>query len=548
MKDAINSILQLIGSLGFLLYGMRLMSEGVQKSSGEKLQRTLGALTGNSFKGLLTGLGVTMVIQSSGATTAMVVSFVNAGLLTLTQSVGVIFGANIGTTITAWIVSFFGFNFNISAFAIPVFGAGFFLTLRKKQQSKNIGEAIMGFGGLFLGLSMLSNVFSFDNESLSFLTKIQSLGVLSIVLEFCIGLAITALMHSSSAFSAIVITMAHQNIITWEASAAMILGGEIGSTIDAIIASIGTNTDARRAALIHVLFNTIGTSIALIFFKPFISFIECITPKNAGIAIQISILHTVFKTFASLIFMPFIKQFVQLTHKIIKEKPDQNDGSYKLEFTDSIVMRETATAHMIRLEKEVSDMAGISLDMFKTIQNGMTNRTPEFVEKEFVQLENQESYCDQMNEAILRYVLNMESLALTDTQRTELSKLTQITDELEAMTDETATMGFLIKRSIEKNMTFNEDDMLNLTTYLSMANEFVLFVKENINKKITTPQFKYATELESRIDLQKNYLKKLSRKNMETGADVKAGLMYIDFVRHIEKLADHAYAICELLF
>lgn len=546
MKDAINSVLQLVGSLGFLLYGMRLMSDGVQKSSGEKLQRALGALTGNRFKGFLTGLGVTMIIQSSGATTAMVVSFVNAGLLTLKQSVGVIFGANIGTTITAWIVSIFGFNFKISAFAIPVFGVGFFLTLRKQQQSKNIGEAVMGFGALFLGLSWLSDVFSFDPSELGFLASIQNLGVLSIIISFFVGFVITALMHSSSAFSAIVITMAHNGIITWPVAAAMTLGSEVGSTIDAVLASLGTNADARRAALVHVLFNIVGTVLALICFKPFLALIENIA-GDSNLAIRIAILHTVFKTINSCIFMPFTNQLVKVTNIFIKDDKNVDDNVYHLEFSESFIGKDNPPAHIIRLEKEVADMSGIAFEMFSIIENGFNNRNTEFIEKDFVRLEKKENYCDQMNEAILRYAVNMESLSLTEVQRNELSKLTQISDELEAMTDECATMGFLIKRSIEKNMKFETEDINLLFPYLLMAKDFVQFIKDNVNKKITIPQFKYATELEAKIDQQKNYLKKTARKHIEGGADVKSGLMYIDFVRHIEKLGDHAYAVAELL-
>ena len=204
--NVVQPILELIGSLGFLLYGMKLMSDGVQQSAGEKLQRALSVLTGNRFMSLLTGLIVTMIIQSSGATTVMVVTFVNAGLMTLTQSVGVIFGANIGTTITAWIFSIFVFNFKISAFAIPVFGIGYFLSIVKKGAYKNWAEAIMGFGMLFLGLSGLSDVFT--PEQLGWLFKIQGSGVFAILFGFVVGIIITALLHSSSAFSAIVITMA----------------------------------------------------------------------------------------------------------------------------------------------------------------------------------------------------------------------------------------------------------------------------------------------------------------------------------------------------
>ena len=239
------AIIQFGGSLGFLLYGMKLMSSGVQKSAGARLQHALSLMTGNRFVGLLTGLLITMIIQSSGATTVMVISFVNAGLLTLAQSAGVIFGANIGTTVTAWIVSLFGFNFDISKFAVPLFGAGFFLSVLKKSYFKNTGEAVMGFGLLFLGLAGLKETFSFRAEQLGFMNTVQSWGALSIFISFVIGIVITALIHSSSAFTAVVITLAFNRVVTWESAAAMTLGSGIGSTIDAVLASFGTSADSQ---------------------------------------------------------------------------------------------------------------------------------------------------------------------------------------------------------------------------------------------------------------------------------------------------------------
>lgn len=225
-------------------------------------------MTGNRFKALLTGAFITMIIQSSGATTVMVVTFVNAGLLTLKQSVGVIFGANIGTTVTAWIVSIFGFNFKISSFAFPIFGIGFFLTLTKRNFNKNVGEALMGFGLLFIGLEMLSEALSLKPEQLArfkWFSQMQHLGALSAFIAFTIGIVITAIMHSSSAFSAIVITLAYNGIVNWEFAAALTLGSGIGSTVDAVLAALNGSTNAKRAALIHVLFNVVGTIVALIF-------------------------------------------------------------------------------------------------------------------------------------------------------------------------------------------------------------------------------------------------------------------------------------------
>ena len=541
----VNSILLLIGSLGFLLYGMHLMSDGVQKSAGEKLQRALARITGNPIIGVCTGLLVTMIIQSSGATTVMVISFINAGLLTLAQSVGVIFGANIGTTITAWIVALFGFNFKISAFAIPIFGLGFFLTIVKDFHVKNIGEAVMGFALLFLGLSGLSDVFSFDASRLSFISKMQSWGVFSIILGVIIGTAITALMHSSSAFSAIVITMAFNGIITWEIACAMTLGSNIGSTIDAILASFGSTANARRSALIHVMFNVFGTTLALIFFKPFIRLIVWITPSQ-NIAIQISMLHTIFKTLNTLILLPLSKQLIKLSHFIIKDDQNGSLGYYHLDFQVSIG-KESIAMHIIRLEKEIADMTDVVTRMFDRLQAGILNRDKKFIVNHMDALVEAENYCDQMHEQIVKYIINCQHLSVTPAQHSNLSIMVQVTEDLEAMTDECLTAALLLQRSIEKKMKFPHEDMEQLVPYVELARQFLQFIRININKHLNETKLAMAQELEDQIDLFMKELKKLARKRLESGADVNSELLYIDLIRQIEKIGDNAFNISSLL-
>ncbi len=542
----VNAILLLFGSLGFLLYGMRLMSDGVQKSAGEKLQRALGMMTGNSFVGILTGLMITMIIQSSGATTVMVVSFINAGLLTLAQSVGVIFGANIGTTITAWIVSLFGFNFKISTFAVPIFGIGFFLTILKDSKSKNIGEAVMGFGLLFMGLSGLSDVFSFDASKLTFISEIQSLGILSLLVGVVIGTVITALMHSSSAFTAIIITMAYKNIITWEMACAMTLGSNIGSTIDAIMASFGSNADARRSALIHVMFNVFGTVLVLIFFNPFIDFVVWVTPST-NIAIQISMLHTLFKTLNTLILLPLSNQLISLSKILIKDDDEKSLKNYHLEFTDSAFVKESAAMHIIRLEKEIADMTDVATNMFDRLQIGIMKRNQAFIDEHLEKLADEEDYCDQMHEQLARYIIECQHLPITETQRNNLSIMVSVVDELEGMTDQVYCAGMLLEKSIEKKMKFMQEDMERLVPYVELARQFLQFIRININKHLNSDKLEMAQELENQIDLYRKNLKKIARKRLESGADVKAELLYIDIVRQIEKIGDHAFSISGLL-
>lgn len=539
-------ILELVGSLGFLLYGMKLMSDGVQQSAGEKLQRALSVLTGNRFMSLLTGLIVTMIIQSSGATTVMVVTFVNAGLMTLTQSVGVIFGANIGTTITAWIVSIFGFNFKISAFAIPVFGFGYFLSIIKKGAYKNWAEAIMGFGMLFLGLSGLSDVFT--PEQLGWLFKIQGSGVFAILFGFVVGIIITALLHSSSAFSAIVITMAYNGLVSWELAAAMTLGSNVGSTIDAILASMGTSADSRRAALIHVMFNVFGTVLALIFFKPFLEIVMFVTPgrENSNIAIRISMLHTVFKTLSTIIFLPLQNPIVKLTQLIIKDDKETESKTFKLEFTE-FLGKESAPTHIIQAEKAIADMTDVVSDMFDKIQIGVTKRNVEFIERYKQESVDSENYVDQMHEQITHYLIKCQSLHITEKQLNHISGMIQIVDELENMSDSCYATLMLIYRSIEKKMKFLQEDMERLLPYLELVRQFLQFIRRNINNQITPEKLELARELEDGIDAFRKDLKKVARKRLEGGADVKSELLYIDVIRRIENIGDNCFNISENL-
>ena len=540
----VSFLLGLIGSLGFLLCGMKFMSNGVQKSAGERLQRALGMVAGNRFAGLLTGLAITMIIQSSGATTVMVVSFVNAGLLSLAQSVGVTFGANIGTTVTAWIVSLFGFNFKISAFAIPVFGAGYFLTMMKNANSRNMGEAIMGFGMLFLGLSGLSDLFRIDPASLGWLQDIQHMGFVSYIVGFLIGIFITALMHSSSAFTAIVITLAFNKVVTWEMSAIMTYGSNIGSTIDAIIAAAGTTADAKRAALVHVLFNIFGTVLVVVFFRPLLNFVEWVSPKN-NIAIQISILHTVFKSLTTAVCIPFVNQICALTRKIIKDDPDALPSTYKLEFVSHA--RDSYGGYIVRAEGEIAKMTDIVSEMFDRFQVGITTLDTKFIEDHMEVMKSEEDYCDQMQEQITAYLLKCETLPISVSQLANISSMIQIVDDLEAITDECYALGKLIQKSIEKKMEFKDEDMERLLPYVELARQFMQFIHININKHLSKEKLEFATELENSIDAFKNELKKLARKRLEEGSNVKAELLYMDLVKQIERIGDHCFNISELL-
>ena len=547
--NGIRTLAQLIGSLGFLLYGMKLMSGGIQKSAGEKLQSVLGFMTGNRFIALLTGMIVTMIIQSSGATTVMIVSFVNAGLITLTQSVGVILGANIGTTITAWIVALFGFNFNIAAFAIPIFGFGFLLTALKKLRAQNIGEAIMGFALLFVGLSMLSGTITVrDTGLLSFITKFQSSGILSIALAAIAGVVLTAILHSSSALTAIILTMAYNHLLTWETSCAMVIGSNVGSTIDSILAAFGTKVNARRACFVHVMFNVAGAVLSLIFFHPLLAFVDFIVPGpvESDITYHIAMMHTAFNVITALIFLPFIKYIAAGTEKIIKPKASDALSDYRLEPL-SAHTKGSALAGIIRVEKEIADMTDIVSDMFDRIQSGIKNRSQAFIDEHVAPLVQAENYVDQMHVRLSHYIVQCEHLPVSENQLNNLSIMLQIVDELESMTDDCLSIAMLLQKSIVKKMSFLQEDLDDLIPYIELAREFLQFIRINANKHLNAEKLAFAKEIEDQIDSFRRTLKKKAQKRLENGADVASELLYIDLVRHIEKFGDRAFSISALL-
>ncbi len=546
----LNILFQLIGSLGLLLYGMKLLSDGIQKSAGDSLHRILNMMTGNRFTAVLTGLGITGIIQSSSATTVMVVSFVNAGLLTLTQAIGVIFGANIGTTVTAWIVSLIGFNFKIALFAIPAFGVGYFLTFFRKLNKEGLGEAIMGFGLLFLGLELLSKAIpNVTAEQISFITYFSDKGTLGLFAGVFVGLVVTMIIHSSSAATAIILTMAYKGMLTWELAAAMVLGSNIGTTIDAVLAAIGTKLNARRAAAVHVLFNVAGTVLAMIFFKPFLHLVDFITPGEpigGAITTHLAMLHTLFNTINTLIFLPFVNQIAKFVEIIIKPGDHEPPSAYKLTFT-TIGIKETSEAYVFRAEREIILMSEVVLSMFSSLETLLENKDGSQILDTVTYLSQQENYADQMQEELSGFLVKTSRLPLSEKTLSNVRLMLQIVDDLESMTDNIYGIAMLMKRNSGKKPGFKQEDTDRLKPYIEIVDKFIQFVHTNLNKPLSKEQLELAHHMEDQIDQFRSNLKKIARKRLEDGANVKSELLYIDIVRNIEKIGDHAFSISNSL-
>ena len=558
----IFTLLKITGGLCLFLYGMKVMSDGIQRAAGDKLQRFLNFMTGNRFIAVLTGFAITAIIQSSSATTVMVVSLVNAGLLNLTQSIGVIMGANIGTTVTAWIVHLVGFSLNLSQMALPAVGIGFICSV-VKWKHRNAGEFLLGFGLLFMGLDFLTTSMPAIGNNFDFIAKVSNLGFLSYFIGMITGMAMTLLIHSSSAATVIMLTMAYNGVISYEMSASMILGANIGTTIDAALASIGTKTNAKRAALVHVLFNVLGTCWALPLLKPLLALVNLVTPgsmtpgivNDPMVTAHLAMLHTVFNVVNTIIFLPFVKHFAALVTFIIKD--DKNEAAAPLHYRLPILsgkMQNTPEMSIVYAEKEIRDMASLALSMF-TRFSGVLQSLPEISEQDrqtevealSVELSHRERYADEMRDEIGAFIMECARKRLNPRSEQRISQLLRVISDLEEMTDDCCSLSFLLENGVKDGRIIKKKEMEALSPYLQKVEDFLKLVKVNLGKTLSAETLQNARELEDAIDKNRDKLRKMGRKRLESGKDVKTELLFIDLVRRIEKLGDYCLEIAETL-
>ncbi|PKL09304.1 MAG: phosphate:sodium symporter [Spirochaetae bacterium HGW-Spirochaetae-7] len=546
MKTALV-LIELIGSLGLFLYGMKVLSDGIQRAAGDGLKRTLNLMTGSTFKAMLTGLGLTAIIQSSSATTVMVVSFVNAGLLTVVQASGVIFGANIGTTVTAWIVSLIGFKFQISALALPLIGLGFIMMMSSGQKSRlrDYGETAIGFGLLFLGLDFLAQAIPRPSaDVVRFLANVSDLGVLSILIAVATGTVLTILVHSSSASTAIVITLAVEGVIGFDMAAGLVLGCNIGTTVDAFLASIGARTNARRAAWIHILFNILGTVWAVILFKPFLSLVNLLAGTST-IAQHIAMMHTVFNLVNALLFAPFAGAFAGFVSRFIRPKPGEDALPHKLEYIAAPLMN-SPELNLMRARKEISDMAGLCNTMFDRWREVLRLGSKDLSD-DVVSFRSMEDYADQMRDELSRFLLDCAGHDPSADSQREIGIMLRMVVDLEDVTDDCYSLMLLLDKAMTRKLELDKAEVDSLVPYTLLVEDFLRFVQDNINRNISEEQLAVAKELEDRIDGFRSALRKKSRKRLQTGANVKTELLFMDVVRHIEKIGDHAYGVAHAL-
>ena len=551
-------ILSFVGALGIFLYGMKIMSEGLEKTAGDRLRGVLSSMTSNRFAGVLTGMGVTAVIQSSSATTVMVVSFVNAGLMTLRQAIGVIMGANIGTTITAWIVAFIGFKMDIAALSLPLMAVAAPLLFMGKGKWKNLGECIIGFALLFMGLNLLSEAaeaMEIGKHMGDWLTHIDVNAWWAIPLFLFAGMILTMAMQSSSASMAITLMLFDMNIPGFglAQAAALAMGQNIGTTITALLASFAGNTLAKRAALAHTLFNVFGVVIILCIFPLSIRATEILDQVVFGDSSNnmylLSIFHTCFNIFNTVVMIGFVGQIEKLICRLI---PDKGEKEEKRLVYISEGMLSTAELSLYQAKKEVDVFANRCEKMVTMVQELFHTTNDTQFEEVFARISKYEGITDNMEVEIAKYLQRVSEGRLSNESKSKITAMLRQVDELESIGDDCFHLGRTFARKKENYKgDFTEEQKEHIEQMLQYILQCVANMKLALeeNNRLTFEQMAPYYELEQKINDYRSVLRDANLKDIETGKySYQLGVFYMDFINHCEKLADHVINVVETLF
>ena len=565
-------ILTLLGALGMFLYGMNLMSAGLQKAAGSKMRGMLTAMTSNPFKGVLTGLGITTVIQSSSATTVMTVGFVNAGLLTLSQAVGVIMGANIGTTVTAWLVSLLGFKADISLFAVPLMAVGFILSLSKSDKRRHVSELIVGFSLLFLGLSLMKESVPDLKETpevLAFIQNWTSYGFGSVLIFLVFGTVLTLVLQSSSATMALTLIMVNMGWIPFEMGAAMVLGENIGTTITANIAAAVGNANARRAAMAHTLFNVFGVCWALALFRPFLMLVGTIITwfglpnpmdivHSSEIAMSadesmstlygISMLHTLFNTFNTVILIWFVPVIVKIVERIIKDKKSDKEDTVKLKFIDAGPLS-TAELAIGQARNEVIHFAEISRNGLGYIRQLVNAKSDKEFDQMCAKLVKYEEISDRIEYEIAQFLNALPEDSISEDTRTEAKRMYKIIGELESLGDSGEAVSRILTRRNSHQQKFSAEQVANIEKMLDRVDHAYKVMIENLKAEhFESIDLRLATDCEIEINELRNTLREEEIYRIDRGeGDYRNSVYYLDTVSEIERMGDFIINISQAL-
>ena len=589
MSYSFLDFLGLLGSVGLFLYGMKVMSEGLQKAAGDRLRNILSAMTRNRFTGTLTGFLITALIQSSSASTVMVVSFVNAGLMTLAQSMAVIMGANVGTTFTAWVIALFGFKVNISAFVLPLIGLSIPLLFAKSSRNKSIGEFLIGFAFLFMGLDMISKYvpdLQSNPEMFAFLQHYSSMGFGSVLIFMFVGLVVTMVIQSSAATFAITLIMCSKGWIDFDLSCALILGSNIGTTVTPLLASMSGNVAAKRTAMGHLLFNLLGCVWVLCVFYPFVHLNVWITEElgqgdptqlasyvnhiektqpdvydhlfdnslpqgheviakvselQQSVSIGLSVFHTVFNLINLAIMIWFTNLYVKIVCKLVPAK-HKEDEEFQLKFISGGLVSATEL-NITQAEKEIAvfgERVGRMLDMAKDLVH--TKRDSEEFSTLYSRLEKYEDISDRMEIEIAHFLNRVAEGRLSNEGKHKIAGMLRMVSEIESIADCCMGDGKILVRKNQSGVKFNEEIYDNIDAMFA-------HVKGAMNSMLALlGNMEHASEHE----IIKSYNKEREinnfRNQLRTGNianindkhyEYQAGIYYMDLVANLEKTGDY---------
>ena len=570
----ILQIFTLLGALGMFLYGMNLMSSGLQKAAGDRLRGFLSSMTSNPFKRVLTGLGITAVIQSSSATTVMVVSFVNAGLLTLVQAIGVIMGANIGTTVTAWMVAWLGFKADISILAVPLMLLGFILSISKKNQRRNIGELVVGFSLLFLGLSFMKDSvpdLKQTPEELEFVKTWSGFGFWSVLIFLGFGSILTLVLQSSSATMAITLIMLSMGWIPFPMACAMVLGENIGTTITANIAASVGNPSAKRAALSHTIFNVFGVIWALILFRPFLSLVGWITssvfgipnPAADGFAVNdptgpestsalygLSMLHTLFNLINTLILVWFTGLIEKVVCKVIKEPVNKEDNKFRLRYIEAgpLATPELATEQAFN---EIIHFAQISKNGLGYARAAINETDQDKFEELRGKLVKYEEISDRIEYEIATFLNAVSAEEISERTSHMIKAMYKIIGELESLGDSGESISRILSRRNIHNKSFDADTIKKLNAMVDLVDNAydVMILNLSLAFDGKLEEISNAYSAEDRINNLRNNLRDEEIESIESDRkNYQTSVYYMDIVSELETMGDFMINISQTLF
>ena len=554
MEYSFYDFLKLIGSLGLFLYGMKIMSEGLQKVAGDRLRSILTAMTTNRVTGVLTGVLITALIQSSSATTVMVVSFVNAGLLTLAESISVIMGANIGTTVTAWIISIFGFKVDMAAFALPLLAIALPLIFSGKSNRKSIGEFIFGFSFLFMGLSYLkANApdLNANPEMLAFVQNYTDMGFFSILLFLFIGTILTMIVQASAATMAITLIMCANGWISLELGAALVLGENIGTTVTANLAALTANTQAKRAALAHFVFNVFGVIWVLIIFHPFIQLVNWVVDtffqtNNPEVAIsyKLSAFHSIFNICNVCLLIWGVKLIERTVCALIR--PKEEDEEPRLRFITG-GMLSTAELSILQARKEIHLFAERTHRMFGMVQDLLHTDKDDDFNKLFSRVEKYENISDNMELEIANYLNQVSEGRLSSESKLQIRAMLREVTEIESIGDSCYNLARTINRKRQTNQDFTEKQYEHIHFMMKLTDDalaqMIVVVEKPEHQSIDINK---SFNIENEINNYRNQLKNqniLDVNNKEY--DYQMGVYYMDIIAECEKLGDYVVNVVE---